>query len=266
MMALGARHFRAYDPAYADRCLAAAVRAWDFLAAHPEDHRADLAAFHTGAYQCADATHRLWAAAELWETTGLAGYREEFERRSQPRTFSTSGPTWGDPGDLGLCTYLFSARPGRDAALVARLRAGLAAAADGIVAAAQGNAHARPFGDGAGTFFWGCNATVASQTFLLQNAARVAPNPAYRQTTADALGYLFGRNDHGRSYVTGLGFEPPEHAHDRRGQPQLPGYLVGGPWPTARHWYDQWKDASRNEIAINWNASLLYALAGFVER
>jgi len=90
------------------------------------------------------------------------------------------------------------------------------------------------------------------------------PDPVYRATALDALGYLFGRNYHGRSYVTGLGANPPEHLHDRRGEPAWPGYLVGGPWPTARDWVDEMPDASRNEIAINWNASLIYALAAFV--
>ena len=265
MMALGARHFREFDAAYADRCLAAGTRAWAFLAAHPEDHPADQAAFHTGAYQVPDASHRLWAAAELWETTGQDAYRQEFETRAQKVTFDPSGPNWGEGQDLALGTYLLSRRAGRDPGLVARLRTELIATANGIVDTARHNAHARPYGDAAGTFYWGCNSAVANQTYLLQAANLVAPDPAYRNTAADALGYLFGRNYHGRSYVSGLGFQPPEHTHDRRGTPQLPGYLVGGPHPSARHWYDQWKDASRNEIAINWNAALIYAIAGFVE-
>ncbi len=266
MMALGARHFREFDAAYADRCLAAATKAWTFLAAHPENHPADLSAFWTGAYQCPDATHRLWAAQELWETTGDAGYLKEFEQRATGLEFGSDGPTWGDVRDLALGSYLLSRRDGRDPLLVARLKASLLATADHIVAEAAHNAHARPFGDTAATFFWGCNASVAAQTYLLQVAHQFDPKPAYLATAADALGYLFGRNYHARSYVSGLGFQPPEHAHDRRGTPQLPGYLVGGPFPSARHWYDQWKDPSRNEIAINWNGSLIYALAGFVER
>jgi len=264
MMALGARHFREFDAAYAERCLVAATRAWAFLAAHPEDHPADLSAFHTGAYQCPDSSHRLWAAAELWETSGNETYKKDFEQRAQKVSFGQEGPTWGDVRDLALGTYLLSQRADRDVALVARLRTELIATAGSIVATAGQNAHARPLGDTAKTFGWGCNGTVAGQTYLLQIAHLVAPNPAYRNTAADALGYLFGRNYHGRSYVTGLGYQPPEHTHDRRGTPQLPGYLVGGPWPTARHWYDQWKDPSRNEIAINWNGALIYALAGFV--
>ena len=264
MMALGARHFREYDAVYADRCLAAATRAWGVLAGHPENLPADLTDFHTGAYQVLDPTHRLWAAAELWETTGRDSYRKKFEEWAQKITFNPGGPNWGDGQDLALGTYLLSHRPGRDPALVARLRAELITTANGIVDTARHNAHARPYGDAAGTFYWGCNGSVAGQSYLLQTANFVAPNPDYPHTVADALGYLFGRNYHGRSYVSGLGFQPPEHTHDRRGTPQLPGYLVGGPWPTARHWYDQWKDASRNEIAINWNAALIYAIAGFV--
>ena len=266
MMALGARHFREFNPAYADRCLAAATKAWDFLVAHPEDHRADLKGFHTGTYDCADTSQRLWAAAELWETTGNDSYQKEFEQRAGGVSFGPEGPTWGDVHDLALGTYLLSRRPGRDAALVARLKAELIAQADRIVLSASHNAHARPFGDARNTFFWGCNCSVVAQTYLLQIAQIVAPNPAYRDTSADALGYLLGRNYHARSYVTGLGYQPPEHTHDRRGTPQLPGYLVGGPLPSAREWYDQWKDPSRNEIAINWNGTLIYALAAFVER
>jgi endoglucanase len=266
MMALGARHFREFDPAYADRCLQAAQRAWAFLASHPEDHPADLSGFRTGTYHCADRTHRLWAAVELWETTGKETYLREFETRAAGFSFDTVGPTWGDARDLALGSYLLSQREGRDPKLMARLKSDLLAKADAIVVQAAHNAHARPLGDAAGTFYWGCNGSVAGQTYLLQAAHFLVPNPAYRATALEALGYLFGRNYHGRSYVSGLGFQPPAHAHDRRGTPQLPGYLVGGPWPTARNWYDQWKDPSRNEIAINWNGSLIYALAGFVER
>jgi len=62
---------------------------------------------------------------------------------------------------------------------------------------------------------------------------------------------------------------PPLHPHDRRSggdevDPPWPGYLVGGPNPTARDWNDVLADARTNEFAINWNAALIYALAGFL--
>ncbi|HLP02724.1 MAG TPA: glycoside hydrolase family 9 protein [Opitutaceae bacterium] len=267
MMALGARHFREFDTAYAERCLAAARRSWAFLVAHPGNHAPDQSGFHTGGYDVPDWSHRLWAAAELWETTGEPEFLAEFERRALSVEFSLHGPGWGDVRDLALGTYLTSHRPeGRNAALVRHLTGNLLAQAGRIVEACRVNLHGRPFGATRADFFWGCNGSVAAQTYLLHLADRLSPQPApeYRLTAQQALVHLFGRNYHGRSYVTGLGANPPEHLHDRRGEPAWPGYLVGGPHPDARIYFDDWRDPSRNEIAINWNASLIYALAAFV--
>jgi endoglucanase len=36
---------------------------------------------------------------------------------------------------------------------------------------------------------------------------------------------------------------------------------VGGPHPKASNWQDIEEDFRTNEIAINWNAALVYALA-----
>ena len=46
--------------------------------------------------------------------------------------------------------------------------------------------------------------------------------------------------------------------------PAWPGYLVGGGWPKAADWVDVEENYRVNEIAINWNAPLVYALAGFL--
>jgi endoglucanase len=86
----------------------------------------------------------------------------------------------------------------------------------------------------------------------------------------EAINHLFGRNPFGRSYVTGLGDRPPQFPHDRRSGsddvvPPWPSYLVGGPWPKPTDWYDAQEDYKTNEIAINWNGALIYALAGFVD-
>ena len=58
--------------------------------------------------------------------------------------------------------------------------------------------------------------------------------------------------------------------HDRRsGADKVsmpwPGYLVGGPWPGAKDWLDSQDSYKTNEIAINWNGALIYALAPFIE-
>jgi endoglucanase len=268
MLAAGARHLREFDPAYAVRCLAAAERSQQFLAAHPENHRADLTNFSTGTYQSRDEDDRLWALAELWAATGHTNYLRDFEARVRGRNQSFEAVwDWGNVRNLGLLTYLSCPRPGRDAALVEALRASLLTTADSIVRTRGEHGYARPLGT---AYSWGGNGTVARQTLVLQAAYRISPKPEYRHAALDALGYLFGRNPFGRSFVTGLGENPPRHPHDRRSggdkvAEPWPGYLVGGPNPRATDWQDEEGDFRTNEIAINWNGALIYALAGFLE-
>jgi len=84
-------------------------------------------------------------------------------------------------------------------------------------------------------------------------------------------------------WFTGLGYAPPVYPHHRpstadRVRDPWPGLLVGGPnksssdaacsaypdTPVGKYWHDNSSDYCTNEIAINWNGALVYALAGFV--
>jgi endoglucanase len=292
--AMAARHFAPYDRAYADRCLAAARKSYEFLKAHPEYHRANQRGFTTGGYETDDWDDRLWAEAELWESTGDAEPLVAYESRlrsarslqrpgdapndsppESPRRRFGRAPTpdadadwdWGNVKNLALLTYAFSEREGRDAALVDRTRQSLIAAADAIAATAKEHSYARPLGT---RYYWGCNGTVARQSLVLEAARRITGDASYRAVQLDGLSYLFGRNPYGRSFVTGLGHLPPMHPHDRRSggddvAAPWPGYLVGGPHPRATSWTDDQDDYRTNEIAINWNAALIYALAAQLE-
>jgi endoglucanase len=263
MTAAAARVFRPFDAAYARRLLDAARKSYSFLRAYPASRRADLKGFTTGGYQTDDADDRLWAAAELWQTTGEHAPLADFEERAR-RFQSKFSPDWGwgDVKNLGMLTYLFSKRPGRDARLVRQVREALTETADGIVAVRDRSAHARPLA----RYYWGCNGGVANTTVLLRAAHRIDPKPVYVETALDAVSHLLGRNFYGRSFVTGVGFDPPRAPHDRRSMARgsagaWPGYLVGGGWPRAADWVDDADNYRVNEIAINWNAPLVYALA-----
>ena len=280
MTAQAARIFRPYDPAFTDRCLKAARLSYQFLQAHPEYHQADQTEFTTGLYEINVPNHRLngapqnrlWAAAELWETTGSSDVLRDLEARVKAVNGQVSPDfDWDEAKDLGLLTYLFSERPGRDNALVKLVRSNLLATADEIVQDCKHDAYARPLGS---HYYWGDNGGVARQAIILMAADRVTRHKipwlsskgVYRDTCLDALNHLFGRNYYGRSFVTGLGFEPPVHPHDRRDtgvylNHPWPGYLVGGPHPRATDWHDEQGNYRVNEIAINWNSALVYALA-----
>lgn len=264
-LALGARHFADHDTDFAARCLAAARRGWRCLLRHEDGVEPDQTPFRTGGYGTGDGSYRLWAAAELWEASADPEVFAWFERAAQGAAFTFAGPLWQEATDLALGAYLESRHAGvRDTALVARLRDSLRTRAEEIVGSARTHPFGRPLGGGDHAWFWGVNGSVAAQTYLLHLRHRESGDGSLQDAAHDALSHLFGRNFQGRSFVTGLGHHPPGHPHDRRGG-AWPGYLVGGPWPDARSWFDEAGDYRTNEIAINWNASLIYALAAFVD-
>jgi endoglucanase len=269
-LASASRAFRPYEREYADRCLEAARRAYDFLRAHTEDHPADLRGFNTGGYQSQDMDERLWAAAELWEATGEGVYLSDFEKRADDINGAKFDADWGwaDVKNLGLLTYLFSKRGGRKEELLGEVRGALFHAADRIVERRDAHGYARTLGT---RYYWGANGGVANTVVLLRSADLIEPKRVYVEAALDAVSNLFGRNYYGRSFVTGVGFNPPQHPHHRPSmrpgnRDTWPGYLVGGGWPRAIDWKDASEDYRVNEVAINWNAPLIYALAGFLNK
>ncbi len=267
MLAMASRAFRPYDSAYADKLLSAAKVSYNFLKANPNYTKPDQSAFTTGAYDSTDEDDRLWAAAEMWETTGDAACLSDFENRAGRFTDKIDIDfDWGNVNNLGMFTYLLSTRSGKNQSLYDNIKNSLISAADSIVNTHNNHGYGRPLGI---TYYWGCNGTVARQTLILQIANKFSPKKDYLNTSLDALGYLFGRNYYDRSFVTGLGINPPKNPHHRpsggdSANDPWPGYLVGGGWPGAKDWVDNQDNYQTNEIAINWNGALIYALAGFV--
>lgn len=260
MMAMASRYFKPYDEDYAQKCLDAAIVSYKCLQENPEKMfiQGD---FSTGGYQTRDADDRLWAAAEMWETTGEACYLADLESQiSSLRIIVEENWDWGNVSNLGVYTYILSKREGRNADLVNVVKKEVIDGANTLVKKAQKDIYGRALE----TYYWGCNGMVARQAINLEVANRIAPNEEYTATSLGLIGHIFGNNFYGRSYVTGLGINPPMHPHDRRisdgTEAPWPGYLVGG-GRSATDWVDDQNDYSRNEICINWQASLVYLLA-----
>jgi endoglucanase len=272
VIAQAARVYKPYDMEFSQRCLAAALASYDYLDSHPEDHQPKLAVFATGAYTTTDNDDRTWAAAELWVTTGEERFLKDFEQRAhvaaeQPASLVDADWDWSNVRNLGMFSYVLSSRPGRDSVLVARITKDTIQSADGIAGMMQRDPYGRPLGS---QYYWGSNGTVARLAMNLHVAYILSKDAGFQTAMSGTLDYLFGRNPFGRSFVTGLGFQPPQHPHDRRSggnsaAPPWPGCLVGGPWPGATDWNDARSDFRTNEIAINWNGALIYALAAFVD-
>jgi endoglucanase len=266
-MAQAARYFEPYDKAYAKKCLKAAKNSYEFLKDNPEYKRFEQGDFNTGGYQSHDADDRIWAAAEMWETTGEEEYLEDFESRlSEMDKKADENWDWGNLKNLGVYTYLLSERDGKNSTLYEEVKKEAIEVADQIVKQAKNDIYRRPLGK---RFYWGCNGTVARQVINLQVANMLQPNNEYIETSLNAIHHLFGSNDYARSFVTGLGYNPPMNPHDRRSgadniEAPWPGYLVGG-GQSATDWVDVEASYSTNEVAINWQGALVYALAAFIE-
>jgi endoglucanase len=130
-------------------------------------------------------------------------------------------------------------------------------------------------GKSSGDFNWGSNSNAANQGVLLIQAYRHTGNKQYLKHALSNLDYLLGRNATGYCYVTGQGFKSPMHPHHRPSgadgiEEPIPGFLVGGPNPGEQDgvklrskvpdeaYEDDEEGYAINEIAINWNAPMVY--------
>jgi len=124
-------------------------------------------------------------------------------------------------------------------------------------------------------FTWGSNANAANQGIALVQAYQLSGNKQYLRWALSNLDHLLGRNATGYSFVTGYGTKTPQHPHHRLSEADgvaapLPGFLVGGPNPGRQDgcqypftqpdkaYTDQLCSYASNEVAINWNAPLVY--------
>jgi hypothetical protein len=82
MMAMASRIYKEYDFDYAQNCLTAAVKSYNFLLENLKNQNPEQTDFSTGAYVTSDSDDRVWAAAEMWETTGEERYLVDLEKRA----------------------------------------------------------------------------------------------------------------------------------------------------------------------------------------
>jgi endoglucanase len=130
-------------------------------------------------------------------------------------------------------------------------------------------------------YVWGSNGVAANYGVQLLVANAMRPRPRYVEAALEDLHYILGRNTFSLSFVTRLGENPFRHPHhrpsaaDSNAEP-WPGLMSGGPnrsrqdpamrklpdLPPARMYLDEQESYATNEVAINWNAPLVFLLAG----
>ena len=282
--AIAARVYQPFDAKFAARNLEAAKKAWLWTEKNPDVMFKNPPSVNTGEYgdnDCND--ERLWAAAELWRTTGETVYNKYFLKHYLDfrQTLTKPGPEgWREVAALGLWTYAFATHKNTDPAVAADIKKITAAAARGIVERTNKNPYRVSLL--AKDYVWGSNGVVANYGMELLVANQLAPDPTFVEAAFDNLHYLLGRNAFSISWVTQVGENPYRNPHhrpsgaDNNAEP-WPGMLSGGPnaarqddalrklpegLPPAKTYVDDQNSYASNEICINWQAALVFLLAG----
>jgi endoglucanase len=285
VMAQASRVFRKFNqplPGLADSCLRASTRAWDWAQAHPSALYQQEAmnkqfgpAIKTGTYGDDNVQDEfIWAAAELYVTTKKDSYYQAVNMYPDEQT---PLPSWGQVRTLAYYTLarFHTALTPLGQREVPQLKRRLVALADGLLQGYQASPYQTVMGKTAADYNWGSNSNAGNQGIALVQAYQLTGNKKYLQGALTNLDYLLGRNATGFCLVTGSGAKSPQHPHHRLSEGDgvvapVPGLLVGGPNPgkqdgcqypsslPALAYSDTACSYASNEIAINWNAPLVY--------
>lgn len=295
--AQAARIWRTLDPAFSQRCLDAALRAWAAARRNPAIFAPESDNKGGGPYSDNRVEDEFfWAAAELYLTRQdptLLDYLlahpdgKEFPTRlGKDGDGVTASMTWQSTAALGWISLAVVPSPLPEPERE-RLRRGIVEAADVYVQVQEQEGYRLPLGLGEnGKYPWGSNSFVLNNLLVTSLAFDFTKERKYAAAVAEGFDYLLGRNPLVQSYVSGYGSVPLAHPHHRFWAeglrsgfpPPPPGAVSGGPnsslqdpqtrksglskdLPPQKCFVDHIEAWSVNEVAINWNAPLTWVTA-----
>ena len=280
VMATASRVLAQYErqlPGLSANMLSAAESAWAWANANPAITYKQPEDVKTGAYGDSNlADEFAWAAAELYITTK----KDAYYTAMKPNETFTTVPSWGDVRGLGWVSLAHH----RDNLTVIADKSLIASRIDGLAANLQtvwvGSAYRVTMQEN--DFVWGSNSVALGQAMMLVQGYRLNGKREYLDAAQAMLDYVLGRNATDMSFVTGYGDKATLHPHHRPSEADgiaepIPGFIAGGPQPgqqdkedcdvsypsniAARSYLDNYCSYASNEIAINWNAPLVYVAA-----
>ena len=282
VMAQASRLYKAFDSKFSANALKAAEKAFDWATKNPVILFKQPDGMNTGQYNPNDETamdEKLWAASELYIATKKKVYANLID--SIP--FNSHGPWWGNVNFLAVYR-IADAKNGFKKELTKAAQDTMLSLANFLKSTAENSAYGLPIAEW--NFVWGSNSAIANNGIVLLHAYYLTKDKGYLNAAQRALDYLLGANPLGMSYVTGYGNRTPLLPHHRPSEADgifepVPGMLVGGPHEGGQdskqtrceNYVQKGKPAisytddncsyATNEVAINWNAPLVY-LAGAI--
>jgi endoglucanase len=279
--ALAAKSYRVLQshetllPNLADSCLQKAELAWNWALLHPNSEYIQPEDIVTGGYGDKNFNDEwFWAAAELYLATKNQMYLDVLlEKYSKPIV-----PSWNQVNTLGFMSLLNKYEELPPSIHELGLKGDFLELTDKLTELSQ----IAPYGVSIQNFQWGSNSQVANEGMLKLFGYRLNGNSEYLTSALSDLDYTLGRNATGYCFVSGFGHKKVMNIHHRPSgadgiEEPVPGFLAGGPnlavltdcdpdvvrspYP-AKSFVDLECSYSTNEIAINWNAPLVYLAGG----
>ncbi|MDO6710903.1 glycoside hydrolase family 9 protein [Aliiglaciecola sp. 2_MG-2023] len=264
------------NPEQLDTWLASAQKAWRWAMAHPNYVYQQPADVSSGEYGDNDFSDEFaWAGAELFLATKNAKYLHAFQQYNKP----LKEPDWSNVAALGYFSLVREGKPSLTSIDFQKLQSQLIDYAEASLQIYENNGYGVAMNSD--DYVWGSNSVVLNKAIMLLNAFRITGDEKYRQVAQGNLNFVFGRNPTGYSFLTGFGDISPQNPHhrisagDKIDEP-VPGMLAGGPQPgqqdkcdyannfAAGSYVDDWCSYASNEVAINWNAPLVYVLGSLL--
>lgn len=277
IMAYASRLYKKHDQAFADQCLAAALKAYAWAVANPNKLiTGNTPDDHSGAYSDRNAGDELfWAKVELYITT-----KDDAYLPSIPTSFPVA--SWQNVGILGCYSLVHN----RDALSdmgknslpsVENIVLGIATRRADSYRSSAYKTLLLP-----GDFYWGSNSVHLNALINHYFAYKIGQQKEYLEAISHSFDYILGKNPLSQSFVTKYGANSPIYPHHRISitSKLLPGMVVGGSNPQNTDdcsqyynledsyktrlaplcYFDDICSYSTNETAINWNAPLVFVV------
>ena len=278
-----ARISQELDPDFASRCLRAAERAWLAAGENEIVYYGSIPGDGGGDYEDSNLDDEFYrAAAELYITTGKEEYRDFVTQSPYFRDFSSTLRIYlGNTAALGSISLALLPNHLSESD-IALIRRQIIETADEYLARDEEEGYYVPLATNYNVT--GSNSSVLNSAMILALAYDFTDDSEYMAGVIASMDYLLGANALNRSFVSGYGTIAMRNPHHRfwanrpaEGYPPPPpGALAGGSHgnpsddaasrlmedlPASRRYIDSSDSYSTNEVAINWNAPLVWVAA-----
>lgn len=277
----------AQDKAFAEKLLAAALKAQNYLFSHDDEFYINPPEITTGGYGDRDVRdERYFALCALFAATEDKNYLNHAIKLREDKKHDKPDPKhpWNDGWQEGFgwpfvsgygTEILLEVADKLSAELLTEIKSGIIAQAEKFLTMTNESA----FRYCSRFVFWGSNGAICDLAHIMLMAYDLTGREAFRTAAKAQIDYILGCNPVNYCYVTGEGTKSPVHPHHRPSGASgrvYPGMLSGGPCaglmdayakehltglPPLKCYADAEPSYSTNEVAIYWNSAFVYVLA-----